>query len=187
MKAYVFVAGPTDADFLRKVLPPELIGDVEFVSAGTSGSILSLARSFLVRRRKPVAVFMNSDSLNPSLIDERREGIEELIRAAAGSVPVKVIMVVPEIEVSFFAAPEAIERFLGAKVSSDLLSLGQRDPVGILRQVAKQKGRDWELSLALRVLDPHDIERMRATSPITELTAFLQHIQDSEKNGVSTA
>jgi hypothetical protein len=75
----------------------------------------SRARSFLVLRRTPVAVVVDAGSLSPAVIEECREGMEELIQAAAGSVPVKVVVAVPEIEAWFFAVPEVIERVLGRR------------------------------------------------------------------------
>src|SRR5262245_6955547 len=108
-QVYLFVEGPTDAAFLRRVLPPAVTKEAEFVESGGRASIPSLARSVLVRRRKPVAVLMDSDSLAPAVIEEQRESTEELIRSAAASIPVKVVVAVPTIESWFFAAPEAIE------------------------------------------------------------------------------
>src|SRR5437868_12251823 len=114
-RVYIFVEGPTDAEFLRRVLPPEALKDAEVVTAGGSSGIPSLARSVLVRRKKPIAVVMDSDSLDPDVIEERQQSTEELIRAADASIPVKVVSAVPEIEAWFFAAPEAIGRVLGKK------------------------------------------------------------------------
>src|SRR4051794_10509205 len=133
-RVYVFVEGQTDEEFLRRVLPPEMTNQIEFVRAGSSSGIASLARSFLVRRRTPLAVLMDADSLDPTVIKERRESTEELIQAAAGSIPVKVVVAVPEIESWFFAVPEAIERVLGGKPPDDLMALGSRDPKGVLEQ-----------------------------------------------------
>ena len=53
--------------------------DAELVPAGGSLGIPSLARSLLVRRKKPVAVVMDADSMNPEVIEERRESIDELL------------------------------------------------------------------------------------------------------------
>jgi hypothetical protein len=177
-RAYVLVEGPTDAEFLRRVLPPESLREVEVVSAAGKSGIASLAGSLLVRRRRPVAVFMDSHSLHPDVIYERRQTLEDLLKLAAASVPVKVVAAVPEMEAYFFAAPEAIERVLGAKVPDDLLTLGPRDPKGVLGVMAKQTNREWDSRLAIKSLDDRDIERMRAAPPLRELTAFLQSLQE---------
>jgi hypothetical protein len=172
---YVFVEGQTDEEFLRRVLPAELTKETQLVNVGNSAEIPSLARSFLVRRRIPLAVLMDADSLDPEVIEERRESTEELIQAAAGSVPVKVIVVVPEIETWFFTVPEVIERVLGVKPSADLLTLGPRDPKGVLEQLSRGKG-GWDSVQAIRALDEQEIERIRARPDVTELSQFLQKV-----------
>src|SRR4051812_18570233 len=67
-RAYVFVEGPTDAEFLQRLLDEKTARDVQFVAGGGSGRLASLARTYLVDQRKPVAVVMDADSLNPELI-----------------------------------------------------------------------------------------------------------------------
>jgi hypothetical protein len=173
-RVYVFVEGQTDADLLRRVLPPELTQGAEFVPAGGSSGIPSLARSFLVRRRAPVAVLMDSDSLDPAVIEESRQSMEELIRAAAGSIPVKVVVAVPEIEAWFFAAPESIERVLGTKVPEEWVALGKRDPSGVLDLLAKHASHQWDTNRAIGALDAHDVERIRAIPAVSELSNFLR-------------
>jgi hypothetical protein len=140
---------------------------------------VSLARSLLVRRRKPVAVLLDSGSVHPEVIQERRENTEELIRAAAGTVPVTVVLAVPELESVFFHAPEVLDKLFGTKVPGELLSLGRRDPVGVLRELSRQRNTSWDMRLALQSLDAQDLERLRSAPPIQELSAFLQTLQEA--------
>lgn len=177
-RVYIFVEGPTDATFLRRVLPPEALRGAELVTAGGSSGIASLARSVLVRRKRPVAVVMDSDSVDPDVIEERQQSTEDLIRAAGGSIPVKVVSAVPEIEAWFFAAPEAIQRVLGQKVSAESVALGRRDPHGVLQQLAGESKRQWDTDRAISLLDAQDIEHIRALQEVQELNRFLQEIQN---------
>lgn len=178
---YVFVEGPTDAVFLRRVLPEEVLKDAELVIGGGEAGIPSLARTLLVRRRKPIAVLINSDSLAADVIEERKQSIEELIQAADGSIPVKVVAAVPVIEAWFFAVPEAIERVLGEKVSPELVFLGKRDPQGVLQQLAANSKKSWDTNQAMGLLDARDIDRIRALPEVMELTAFLQKMQQGDQ------
>jgi hypothetical protein len=173
-KAYILVEAAMDAELLRRVLAPEAQKDAEFVVA--SSGIPSLARTLLVRRRVPVAVFVNADSLNPSLINERRDGMEELIRAAAASIPVKVVFVVPEVEALFFLCPDVIERVIGP-IRPEFVVLGKRDPRGVLTQIAKENNRKWDVAQALAFLTPADVECLRKSEAIQELTAFLTSVE----------
>jgi hypothetical protein len=180
-RVYVLVEGQTDADFLRRVLASELTGDVELVPAGGSSSIPSLARTLVARRRKPVAVLMDSDSLAPDVIEERRDSTAELIQAAAGSVPVKVILAVPEMDAWFFAAPEVIERVLGTKVSNEWVFLGKRDPAGVLGLLEQHANHKWDTNQAIRSLDDHDVERIRAIPALSELSRFIEDVQKDDR------
>ena len=176
-RVYLLVESPTNAAFVRRVLPPESQKDVEI--APVDSGLASLARTLLVLRRKPIAVLLDSDSLNPNVIAERRREVEELIRAANSAVPVKVVSVVPTIEAWFFAAPEAIERFLGQTISAEWRAFGKRDPKGVLQQLAANQQKTWDTLQAISSFDAHDVERIRAVPEVAELTAFLLKMQTS--------
>ena len=181
-RAYVFVEAPIDAEFLRRLLTPEVLEGVQFISAGGYSKVASLARSLLVSRRNPVAVFLDADSINPDVVQERRQNMEELIKAAAANVPAKVIFAVPQIEAILFSSPEVIEKLFPDKVPSEFLSLGRRDPVGVLQVLAGRKNTQWDLGLALQTLDAQDMDRMRFAPPIRELSNFLQSLIAIEAN-----
>jgi hypothetical protein len=176
-RIYILVEGPTDAEFLRRILPEDVLGDVELVDAGGNAGIPSLARSLIVRRNRPVAVLMDSDSLDTDMIEERQQSTEELIQAANGSIPIKVVLAIPEIEAWFFAAPELIERILGGKAQDEWLSFGKRDPKGVLQQLAENANKKWDTNQAINALDSQDIERIRAVPEVAELISFLQAMQ----------
>jgi hypothetical protein len=174
-KVYLLVEGQNDAAFLRKVLSPEALRGVELIVAGQG--IASLARSLLIVRRCPVAVLIDADSIEPDVVAEEQQSTEELIRLAAASTPVKVVTAVPQIESWFFAAPKSIERVIGAKVSDDFIELGQRDPKGVLKLLARKNNGEWEVEKAIDMLEASDIDRIRAIPVVEELTTFLEEMQ----------
>lgn len=172
-RTYVLVEGASDAAFLRRILPEDALKDVELVSAGGSSGLPSLARSLLVRRKCPVAVVMDSDSVNPELIEERQQSTEDLIRAADATVPIKVISAVPEIEAWLLAAPEKIERIVGQKVSEEWLAMGKTNPRRALATLAEKNQKRWDTNQAIDALDDEDIMRIRAIPEVNELSVFL--------------
>jgi hypothetical protein len=176
-RVYILVEGPTDAAFLRRILSQEELKDAELVPAGGSLGIPSLARSLLVRRKRPVAVVMDSDSLNPEVIEERQQSTEDFIQFADASVPVKVVVAVPEIEAWFFASLETLEHIVGEKVSADWFGLGKRDPKGVLQQLAEKNEKKWDIDRAINALNTEDIDRIRAIPEVAELNTFLQKLQ----------
>ena len=182
-RAYVLVEGASDVALLRRILPEKALEDVELVNAGGSSEIPSLARSLLVRRRRPVAVVMDSDSVEPDLIDERRQSTEGLIRLADASVPVKVISAIPQIEAWLLEAPEKIERIVGGKVSGERLELAKLDPRRTLTSLAEKNQRRWDANQAIDALDDEDIQRIRSIPEVEELSAFLEEMHDARANG----
>ena len=176
-RVYILVEGPSDAAFLRRILPEEVLGNAELVTTGGRAGIPSLARSVLVRRKSPVAIVMDSDSIDPEVIEERQQSTEELIRAADISVPVKVVCAIPEIEAWFFVSRETVERVVGQKVSEEELFLGQRDPRGMLQRLAERGGRRWDIKRAISELDTSDVEQIRGIPEVGELSEFLLQVQ----------
>ena len=79
--AYVVVEGPSDAEILRAVLDPRLLDGVGIVPAGGLANMASLARSLLVRRSVPVAIFADADSLQEEVVGERRDQFKDLVHA----------------------------------------------------------------------------------------------------------
>ncbi|MBO0698879.1 MAG: DUF4276 family protein [Zavarzinella sp.] len=177
-RVYIFVEGPTDAEFLRRILPPEVLTDAEIITAGGSSGVASLARSVLVRRKTPIAVVMDADSTDPSVVQEQQESVEDLIQAADASIPVKVVTAVPEIDAWLLAAPEAIERALGEPVPDEFAPLAKRDPRGVLTQLAERNEKKWDLKRAISLLETHDIDRIRALPEVNELSTFLKKVQE---------
>lgn len=176
-ESYIFVESPMDAEFLRRILPPELLTDSEMIMDGNVSENLSLARTILVMRKKPIVVVMDGNSLDAAVIDERRGSVEELIRAADSSVAVKVIAIVPKMEVWFFAAPDAIARVLAGPVPKEFLALGKRDPVGVLQHLAEIRQTAWDSRRCIAELDDADISKIRALPEVRELIAFLKNLQ----------
>ena len=168
-KAYIVVEGEADKAFLERLLEPRLLQDVLIVVAEARYGILSLARSLLATRRKPVAVLMDTDSVDDDRVREERASIAELLSIVAGNVPTHVVTPVPTLEAFFFASPELLERFFGSAISSDLIVLGKRDPRGVLDLSAQQKNKPWQVKDITDILNSHDIQRIRETSDLKAL------------------
>ena len=183
-RVYVLVEGPSDAAFLRRILPQEVLSGAELVTAGGRTGIPSLARSVLVRRKSPVAIIMDSDSMDPEVIEERQQSTEDLIRAADASIPVKVVCAIPEIEAWFFVSQETVERVVGQEVSEERLFLGKRDPCGMLQRLAENSGRRWDIDRAISALEASDVEQIREIPEVAELSAFLVQVQENSFNRV---
>jgi hypothetical protein len=70
---------------------------------------------------------------------------------------------------------------LGRNIPAEAVSLGKRDPHGVLQQLAGNSKKKWDANQAICSLDSQDIERIRAIPEVTELNTFLQDLQKDEQ------
>lgn len=178
MIAYIVTEGDFESELLKKVLPENLKKDIEIVPAGGVSATKSLARSLIVRRQVPVAVVIDSDSLVPDLVQERRSDIQEILESVAVNTPVKVILAVPQIETIFFHDSVLLFRILGYSPSQEALN-------ELLTLAASQPRQTLELLLTysrtqmLEKLTEEDIKLLRKTPVIQEIICFIQSVQET--------
>lgn len=186
MNAYLVVEDSRIIEILNRLLPPELLEDVyPVVERGTSA--ISLARTLLFDRGKPVALVRDAQTVDPGLVRERRSLTEELMQLAVPPIPWRVIQAIPAIEVVFFQEPTVLERYFGRKIPPELVVLGRRDPVGVLQVLAEQSSRPWNLSEALASLTPDEILALRSAPVIRELGDFLREAQATAKTAATAS
>lgn len=174
MKAYVIAESRFDAALLTKLLGPAILKTVAVAESGDISSSISLARSAIAVRQKPIAFFADSDALADHAIERRRQEIGELIGLAAGSTPFKVILAVPEIEVLFFQSTEMAERIFGKTFSGTELEFAQLQPAKTFKELTSQRSGEEILAL----LNEEDVALMSNAPPIQELLSFLAQLPD---------
>ncbi len=170
MAAYVVTQYPSDAEMLRRSLPPELLGTIVFVPAGNLSDVKSLACSLIVARRIPVAVVLDAHTTDPELLCERQQGLDEVIGFVTSSVPFRVILVIPTIEEALY--PRLSDR-LKASVASN--GSGSAEPISLGN--ADQAPPTPFLEL-LDTLTPDEIESARNTPAVKELVEFLRQSRE---------
>ena len=179
MIAYVVVEGTTDVAVLRAVVLAELLHSVGLVSTNGRANLASIARSLLVTRRKPVAVLIDTDAVADSIVQERRETTEELLRDVAAGIPTKVILLVPHLEVIFFQAPGLIDKVFGNRIPDQVRLLGRMDPKAALAELQSAPGAPRDVNRLLDRLDEADVLALRSTGPIKELVEFLTQVSQA--------
>jgi len=173
MKAYVFVEEASDAAVLRRLMPAALAQDVQLVSAQGMGSLASLARSVLATRRKPAAVIVDSYSVAPELIRDRRQNLEDLIWLVAGGVPTKVVMAVPELRGIFFHDPHLLPQVLGRELPAEVLIRARYEPGAVLEELLAQSSGVKSVEQLALALSPEDL---KSAPPVPELIQFLNDV-----------
>ena len=101
----------TNTFLLVKLLYEEQsVGLIALRCAAPTSSLYSTARTLLVVRNEPVALILDADSTDPEAADRRRQAAEEVIGAAAGAAPFRILVSVPALESLLFHRPDAVAR-----------------------------------------------------------------------------
>jgi hypothetical protein len=96
--AYIVVEGKANAAFLEKVLPAELLKDVQIMGMNGWSSAFSLAGTIMSERSRPVLLIVETTSDNPVHAKEREQTLMGLLLPAAAAAPYGVCVAVPAIE-----------------------------------------------------------------------------------------
>jgi hypothetical protein len=179
MTAYLVCEGARDAQLLKRVLPEELLHNLEIIPAGGLSAIKSLARSLIVRRQAPVAIVMDADVIIPEQVEERLKDTEKIISSVAANTPVKVILAIPTIETIFFQDISLLSRLLGSTPSQDILSLAIYQPWEALKKLIAQSEKYQSQSQLVEQLTNEDLEILRKTTVIKEIVQFLQSVRET--------
>lgn len=124
----IVVEGDSDAKLIRKLLGTELSGEISFYSARRKSSQPSLARNLLVHERGAVLVVMDSDTLEPQLINEQQALTKLALNNIAPGGDFDVLVIVPQLEVLFFETPEALELLLQITIPQNVIDEGMLIP-----------------------------------------------------------
>lgn len=176
MKAYVVVEGPSDLTLLTRLLPPEVLQHTAVIVGGGRSNVISVARTLLVTKRKPLAVLVDADTMDEAAVLQQRRDTEELLRAVAGGVPFKVFIVTPSVDGLLFRVPAVLERITGQKLSADILSLSRYAPHRAILQMAQNKdvqSKNVLMELIVNGLTTEEANVLREESPLRELIRFL--------------
>jgi hypothetical protein len=182
MKLWIVVGGMTDEAILRALLPSEMLPNSEFVPVGVRSSVPSLASTILVKYRQPVAVLLDTDSLDGPVITELLTSTDELLRAVAGRIPFKVIVCIPHIETIVFDSSINLARLFPKYDPQFFLAFAKFNPKAALDFLFKNGGGPTSLSQLLASLTPEDVAKLQGTPPIHQLMEFYIEVISGPPN-----
>lgn len=179
MITYIVCEGHLDEQILKSVLPANLLTDVGVVAAGGVSAVESLARSLVVRRRVPVVIVVDADSVVSELVEQRRKDIEETVESVSINTPFKVVMAVPEMEILFFKDVSLLSRLLGYIPHQDILDRAVIKPKKTLEQLIDRSEIVQDSSEIIARLTNEDVEILRSSSVMQDIIHFLQSIRET--------
>src|SRR5260370_42367046 len=101
MKPTIIVEGQTDVAILQALLPRALLNACHLVPTAGRSTIVSVARTHLIRHHTPTAVMLDTDTLDPTIIVETVQTTRHLMGAVAGGPPSDLICCIPPINALF--------------------------------------------------------------------------------------
>lgn len=174
MKTCIVTTSPFYKQLLEHLLNTvELPPHVVVAGGADSSAAIMLAASIRGDRGLPVAVVLNSDTVEPALIAEQ-EGLREyLLRQGAGArVPSCLISAVPQVEVVLFSDPAALECVLGRRLTEREKIEGEFRPRAVLDRLLAKVGMDHDT--LLERINPRAAERFAAHPLVRSLAAFVE-------------
>lgn len=135
MNTYIVTEGQSDATLIRKVLEPKVETPLVFVPAGGKSSVMSMARSLMVTKRQPIAVIVDSDSLDETRVREQEHIFFDILNSSAAGVAFRLYLAVPEIEQVFFEFPTVIEAELKVQLNDMDRQEASARPSAVLKRL----------------------------------------------------
>ena len=176
MKPTIIVDGRADIAILRAVLPPILAEACQFAGAEGRSTLVSLARTFLIKYHAPSAIVMDTDTMDPTTIAETVRASRHLIAAVAGETPFEVVYCIPEIETIFFDGVVNLQRIFPDFENCFFLPFASTQPKQQFELLLRDGGGPKTLSDFLDQLTTSDVEKLQRTYPIRQLSAFIRTV-----------
>ena len=172
MKPTILTEGSQDIAILRAVLPPELVDACEI--RPTNGStIVSVARTHILLHHAPIAILLNTETMDPTVIAETVQTTRYLMRLVAGDTPFDIVYFIPQIEAIFFEGSIDFQRIFPDFKPHFILQFAKTQPKQQL-QVLFEKGRGpANLRAFLDELTSEEVEQLRSKNPIRQLITFI--------------
>jgi len=178
-QAYLVAEGDSGVEILKKFLPRAITRSIEFVAGSNDYYALSKAGAILAVKHLPVALVINTYTLNESTIQEQVDSLRYLLRQAAAGVRFEIFPAVPEIESVFFQDRRFIEK-LAKKTFTDMeWNFAKLNPKEALAYLL---GNSAPLnSKILHRLTDETIRVLQQHSLIARLSEFLSSVLESNK------
>ncbi|SRR6266568_5264757 len=178
MKATIVVEGKSDLAIIRALLPPDLLAACQFKASEGRSTLVSVARTHLIKHHAPTAVMLDTDTLDPTVIRETIQMTRHLIGTVAGKTAFDIIYCIPHLEAVFFEAPVDLQRIFPKFKSVYILQFAKTQPKGQLDLLLKEGGGPRKLSEFLDQLTSEDAAKLRLTYPIEHLMTFIKNNLD---------
>ncbi|MCI0487944.1 MAG: hypothetical protein L0229_15235 [Blastocatellia bacterium] len=181
-KAYLVTEGPADAEIIKKLLPDDIVQDIEFVVGSGLYSAQSLARSILAVKETPVALVLNADMTNEASIQEKEDFYREALRQASSGAKFEVFLAKPGVDTFVFQNPHFMEWLAEQNYSkADLNTLRSHSGEFLYKSESKNSQDVLLLENILDDIDRKTIKAIQKSTFINDLIKFLSSVIGKKK------
>lgn len=175
-QVYIITEGETDQEILKTVLPPRILGGVDFIVGAGRYSAQSLARSVLAVEETPVALVLDSDTTNEEAIREQLDFLRASLSQASAGVKFEVFLAIPEIEILLIQDWGFIKKLSGRPEFSEIeIEFAQLNPKTFLRSVLGFESNVAVLDL-LKNVSSQTAEVIQKYPLVNKLSEFLRSV-----------
>lgn len=168
MSTHVVVEGESGCALLRRILLRRQ-APLSISCGGGNVESASLARSIAMTRGVPVALVLDSDSVDEEMIAEQEQGYGSLLRVA--HVPSRLVLAVPEVEIVLFHECALLERILGVEITGMDWLEGRFQPRKVLLRLLAAAGHTMEELPGM--IDDAAAERLAGHPVIRQVEDFV--------------
>lgn len=172
-QVYIITEGETDQEILKTVLPPRILGGVDFIVGAGRYSAQSLARSVLATEEVPVALVLDADTTDKAAIREQLDFLRSSLGRASSGVKYEVFLAIPEIEILLIQDWDFIKKLSGKPEFSEIeIEFAQLNPKTFLLSVLGLESNVAVLDL-LKNVSNKTAEIIQKYPLVNQLSEFL--------------
>jgi hypothetical protein len=183
MKPTIVLEGRSDIAIVKALLPADLLSACQFVGTEGRSTLVSVARTHLIKHHAPIAVLLDTDTLDPTSIVEIVQTTRYLLAAVAGDTPFDIIYCVPHLELIFFEAGLDLKRIFPNYNGVFMLQFAKTQPKNQLELLFEKGGGPRNLRDFLAALTSEDADKLRSVYPIQHLISFVSNNAEPAMHG----
>jgi hypothetical protein len=178
MSIWAVVDNAPAAWLLKRLLGP--LG-LEVANAGERSTAMMMAAGAAGTREEPVALVLDSDSLEERSIVEDQLEIGGYLRRSSGATPSKLVLAVPQVEAVLFSDRAGLERALGRKIADDDAFEARFRPKAVFRRLLGDGPTEERALEVIDRLDDAALSRMAKHPVIREIADFAAKVRGHQE------
>jgi hypothetical protein len=174
LRAYVVTEGEAEAALIRQVLRSADVDDVYVAPAGGRSAAMSLAKTIVMKRDRPVALVLDAETSDPDRVREQQQIVQDIIAVGPTVAPLRVFLAVPEVEAVFFADLPTTNRLLGQPQLKKKPVEAEARPKAALQKLLGTHHKPKELADFFGTVDQEAARALAQHEPFRSLVSFLR-------------